>query len=82
MVAIALTYYYVDGDFLAEASVEVATLNNGGVALFWTQSDFWKVRPDTHDFKIVAIEAAVYDSRSDVDYSNYEAVKAAFQLAD
>lgn len=77
-----LTYYYVDGDFLAEASVEVATLNNGGVALFWTQSDFWKVRPDTHDFKIVAIEAAVYDSRSDVDYSNYEAVKAAFQLAD
>ena len=77
-----LTYYYIDGDYLAEASIEVATLDDGGIALFWTQSDYWKVCPDTHRYKIVAIEATYYESRSDVDYSSYEAVKAAYQLAD
>lgn len=77
-----LTYYYEDGDYLAEASIEVATRNDGAVSLFWTQSDFWQVRPETHDFKIVAIEATYYDHRSDVDFSDYNAVKAAFQLAD
>lgn len=76
------TYYYVDGDYLCEASIEVATLDDGGVNLIWTESDFWKVRPETHDFKIVAIEANYFESRSDVDYSDYNAVKAAFQLAD
>ena len=65
------------------ASIEVATLNDGGVRLFWTESDFYDgMRPETHDFKIVAIEASVYSQRSDVDYSSYEAVKKAFQLAD
>ena len=76
------TYYYLDGDFIAEASIEVSTLNNGEIALFWTQSDFWKVCPETHDFKIVVIESSYFESRSDVDYSSYEAVKAAYQLAD
>ena len=86
---VPLTYYYSPDDDengspnLYEASIEVATLNDGGVRIFWTESDFWKVdRPDTHRFKIVAIEASVYSHRSDVDYSNYEAVKTAFQLAD
>ena len=79
---VPLTYYYEDNGGLFEASIEVATLNDGGVNLFWTESDLWKVRPGTHDFKIVAIEATVYKARSDVDYSNYEAVKTAFQLAD
>ena len=79
---VPLTYYYAENDGLYEASIEVATLNDGGVNLFWTESDLWKVRPKTHDFKIVAIEATVYKNRSDVDYSNYEAVKTAFQLAD
>lgn len=79
---VPLTYYYEDGDYLAEASIEVATLSDGGVCLFWTQSDFWQVQPETHDFKIVAIEANYYESRSDVDYNDYNAVKAAFQLAD
>ena len=79
---VPLTYYYAENDDLYEASIEVATLNDGGVNLFWTESDLWKVRPKTHDFKIVAIEATVYKNRSDVDYSNYEAVKQAFQLAD
>lgn len=83
---VPLTYYYYVEEsnevFFYEASIEVATLNDGGVRLFWTESDMWKVLPDTHDFKIVAIEASVYDSRSDVDYSDYNAVKEAFQLAD
>ena len=86
---VPLTYYYSPDDDengnpnLYEASIEIATLNDGGVRIFWTESDFWKVdRPDTHRFKIVAIEASVYSNRSDVDYSDYEAVKTAFQLAD
>jgi hypothetical protein len=89
---VPLTYYYQD--FITyedgtqevidcEASIEVATLSDGAVRLFWTESDFYGgMRPDTHDFKIVAIEASVYSHRTDVDYSNYEAVKTAFQLAD
>jgi hypothetical protein len=89
---VPLTYYYQDcityedgtqEVINCEASIEVATLSDGGVRLFWTESDFYDgMRPDTHDFKIVAIEATVYNDRSDVDYSNYEAVKVAFQLAD
>ena len=83
---VPLTYYYSESeegvDYFYEASIEVATLNDGGVRLFWTESDMWKVTPGTHDFKIVAIEASVYANRSDVDYSDYNAVKTAFQLAD
>ena len=83
---VPFTYYYhqkIDGeDCLFAASIEVATLSDGGVCLFWTESDMWDVRPVTREFKIVAIEASVYKDRSDVDYSNYEAVKTAFQLAD
>ena len=89
---VPLTYYYQDS-FVNDqgqteiincaASIEVATLNDGGVRLFWTESDFFDgMRPGTHDFKVVAIEASVYSTRSDVDYSSYEAVKTAFQLAD
>ena len=81
-----MTYYYPESEgndvYLYEASIEVETLDDGAVRLFWTESDLWKVCPDTHRFKIVAIEASVYDHRSDVDYSNYEAVKNAFQIAD
>lgn len=89
---VPLTYYYQDvitnnegqqETINCEASIEVATLNDGGVRLFWTESDFYDgMRPETHDFKIVAIEASVYANRTDVDYSNYNAVKTAFQLAD
>ena len=89
---VPLTYYYEDvltyddgteEPICCAASIEVATLSDGGVRLFWTESDFFNgYRPDTHDFKIVAIEASVFSHRSDVDYSNYEAVKTAFQLAD
>lgn len=89
---VPLTFYYEDvitnqqgqQEYInCEASIEVATLNNGGVRLYWTESDFYDgKRPDTHTFKIVAIEAWYYANRSDVDYSNYEAVKTAFQLED
>ena len=89
---VPLTYYYQDvityenGEqelINCAASIEVATLSDGGVRLFWTESDFYNgYRPDTHKFKVIAIEATLYGNRSDVDYSNYEAVKAAFQLAD
>ena len=83
---VPLTYYYQDTDTQGNlincaASIEVATLNDGGVRLFWTESDFYDgMRPNDHNFKIVAIEASVYSYRSDVDYSDYEAVKTAFQL--
>lgn len=84
---VPLTYYYHikdnGEDFLYETSIEVATLSDGGVRLFCTESDMWKVDPPAEaEFKIVAIQASAYSHRSDVDYSNYEAVKTAFQLAD
>ena len=86
------TFYYQDvitneeGEEVVlnlSSSLEVATLSDGGVNIFWTESDFYDgYRPETHRFKVVAIEASVYNSRSDVDYSDYNAVKTAFQLAD
>ena len=89
---VPLTYYYQDvvnnADGTQEtincaASIEASTLNDGGVRLFWTESDFFDgARPGTHDFKIVAIEASVYANRTDVDYNDYNAVRTAFQLAD
>ena len=91
---VPLTYYYYafgedESVYYYEASIEVATLAPddvthapGGLRLFWTEGDYWNVRPDTHDFKIVVIEASAYDHRTDVDYSDYNAVKTAFQLAD
>ena len=89
---VPLTYYYQDWItneenqqvlINCEASIEVVTLSDGGVRLFWTESDFYdEMRPETHDFKVVAIEATVFATRSDVDYSSYEAVTKAFQLAE
>ena len=88
---VPLTYFYEaeveDGYSNFASSIEVATLNDGGVRLFWTESDFYHApdgpgKNNSYDFKIVAIEASVYSHRSDVDYSSYEAVKTAFQLAD
>lgn len=85
---VPLTYYYQDVNSAGEtincqASIEVATLDDGGVRLFWTESDFYDgYRPQTRKFKVVAIEASVYNHRTDVDYSDYNAVKTAFQLAD
>ena len=91
-----MTYYYEyddpqAGPITCEASIEVATLPDKGVRIFWTQSDWYNgtnvdpvdpYKNRSFDFKIVAIEASQYENRSDVNYSDYNAVKAAFQLAD
>lgn len=82
-----MTFYYTDHDqngniLYCSSSLEVSSYQ-GGVSIFWTENDFYDgYQPDQHDFKIVVIAASYYSSRSDVDYSNYEAVKEAFQLAD
>ena len=82
-----MTFYYTDTDqngntLFCSSSLEVSTYEEG-VSIFWTENDFYDgYKPEDHDFKIVVIAAGVYQSRSDVDYSNYEAVKAAYQLAD
>ena len=84
---IPLTFYYSQTDDQGveqfySSSLEVSTYQ-GGVSIFWTENDFYDgYRPDTHQFKIVAIASGLYYDRQDVDYSNYEAVKTAFQLAD
>lgn len=83
---IPLTFYYSlvedDVEYFYSSSLEVSTYDEG-VSIFWTENDFYDgYRPEEHRFKIVVIAASVYQSRSDVDYSNYEAVKTAFQLAD
>lgn len=89
---VPLTYFYDveldDGSIgYFASSIEVSTLSNGGIRLFWTESDFYHApegpgKYDSYDFKIVAIEASVFANRTDVDYSNYNAVKTAFQLDD
>ena len=79
---IPMTYYYYDAqyDSFYASSLEVSTYLEG-LSIFWTESDLSQLdAPGTHDFKIVVIAASVYQSRSDVDYSNYEAVMEAFQL--
>ena len=81
-----MTFYYSqveDGvEYFYSSSLEVSTYDEG-VSIFWTENNFFDgYRPDDHDFKIVVIAASEYNSRSDVDYSSYEAVKIAYQLAD
>ncbi len=82
---IPLTFYYEDPDnpgAFFSSSLEVSTYQ-GGVSIFWTESDFYNgYKPETHKFKIVAIASYLYNDRQDVDYSNYEAVKTVFQLTD
>lgn len=84
---IPFTFYYEaeydDGSYgFCSSSLEVSTYDKG-VSIFWTESDFYAgFRPEEHNFKIVVIAASVYNSRADIDYSDYEAVKRAYQLAD
>ena len=83
---IPFTFYYSqveDGvEYFYSSSLEVSTYDEG-VSIFWTENDFYSgYQPDDHRFKIVVIAASSYDARPDVDYSNYEEVKAAYQLAD
>lgn len=79
------TFYYTDLDeegnvLYCSSSLEVSTYLRG-LSIFWTENDFYDgYRPEEHVFKIVVIASSVYEARSDVDYSNYEAVKEAFQI--
>ena len=80
-----MTFYYSDNDdegnvLYFSSSLEVSTYKEG-VSIFWTENDFYDgYRPKEHDFKVVVIAAALYNSRSDVNYSSYEDVVRAFQL--
>ena len=83
---IPMTYYYsvIDNGHTVycSSSLEVSSYE-GGVSIFWTENDFYNgERPKDHQFKIVAISSVDYSARTDVDYSNYAAVKEAFQLKD
>ena len=83
---IPMTYYYsvIDNGHTVycSSSLEVSSYE-GGVSIFWTENDFYNgERPKDHQFKIVAISSVDYSARTDVDYSNYTAVKEAFQLKD
>lgn len=80
-----MTFYYTATDssgntLYCSSSLEVSTYRNG-VSIFWTENDFYDGnRPEEHYFKIVVIAASYYNARPDVDYSDYEAVKEAFQI--
>ena len=80
-----MTFYYSDyNDQEAlvnySSSLEVSSYD-GGVSIFWTESDFYNGRKiGTHRFKIVTLSNADYSARPDVDYSNYEEVKKVFQI--
>lgn len=81
-----LTFYYSENingqEQFFSSSLEVSSYT-GGVSIFWTENDMVNnYRPEQHDFKIVVIDGALYKSRTDIDYSDYDAVKAAFQLTD
>ncbi len=80
------TFYYSqfenDVEYFYSSSLEVSTYDEG-VSIFWTENDFYDgYRPDNQRFKIVVIAASVYQARPDVDYSDYEAVKTAFQITE
>ena len=84
---IPMTFYYSqqndDGTFsYFSSSLEVSTYQEG-LSIFWTENDFYNgYRPESHRFKIVVIPANIYQSRQDVNYEDYGAVKEAFQLAE
>ena len=79
-----LTYYYYDSEYDAYYGecFEVSSYV-GGVSIFCKESDGSHLdAPATSDYKIVVIAASYYQSHPEVDYEDYEAVKAALQLAD
>lgn len=83
---IPYTFYYSDFiedvEYFYSSSLELSIYDDG-LSIFWTENNFSdEYRPAETRFKIVVIAANYYNSRSDVDYSDYEAVKAAFQLKD
>ena len=84
---IPMTFYYSDYDedgveILFSSSLEVS-FYTGGVSIFWTENDFYNgYRPETHDFRIVAIGAGLYNAHPEVNYHDFESVKNTFGLDD
>ena len=55
----------------------------GGVDIYWTDSEFYKPDdPGRRTFKVVVIAASYYKSTADIDYSDYNQVKEAYNLED
>lgn len=55
----------------------------GGVDVYWTDSDFEKPEnPGLRTFKIVVIAASDYYKNTEIDHSDYNQVKEAYNLAD
>ncbi len=84
---IPMTFYYSDinedGEEVFYSSSLEVSFYQGGVSVFWTESDFYDgYRPETHDFRIVAIGAGLYAAHPEVNYDDYESVKTTFYLED
>ena len=82
-----MTFYYTDydnqGNLIYCSSSLETSFYVGGVSVFWTENDFYDgYRPEEHRFRLVAISAGYYNAHPDLDYSDYEVVKATFDLAD
>lgn len=74
------TTFYQSSSY--STSIEVASIA-GSVTLFWTDSDLSQPSyPAINDFKIVLIPSTAKLAKPDLDYSNYEEVKASFGLKD
>jgi len=55
----------------------------GGVTIYWTDSDLTTpATPPNYTFKVVAIAPAGLAAHPGIDYKNYAAVKAAFNIKD
>jgi hypothetical protein len=70
------------GSYYYSTIVDVDTYV-GAVDIYWTESDFYNSgNPGQRRFKVVAIAASDYYKNADIDYSDYNQVKEAYNLAD
>ena len=81
-----MTFYYAvedNGEIYYYSSSLETSFYEGGVSVFWTESDFYDgYQPEEHRFRIVAIAAGYYNAHPDLDYSDYAVIKETFRLAD
>ena len=82
-----MTFYYSELNSQGETVYYSSSLETsfylGGASVFWTESDFYDgYRPDTHQFRLVAIAASYAHEHPEVVNSDYETLKETFQLAD
>ncbi|MGN0032534.1 MAG: hypothetical protein ACI358_01960 [Candidatus Limimorpha sp.] len=71
------------------SSTVETTYYDGGLSLFWTNSDLNEhlnpcsaLSTDVLSFKVVAIDGYAFSNNSNCDFSDYEAVKRTFNLED